>query len=273
MTKTQLVEQIKLKQSYLCVGLDTDLAKLPKHLLKLEDPVFEFNKAIIEATQDLCVAYKPNLAFYEAMGPKGWLSLERTLEIIPQSHFTIADAKRGDIGNTSSMYAQTFFETYGFDSVTVAPYMGEDSVKPFLEYKGKFTILLALTSNRGADDFEQLELNSGSKLYEEVLRKACSWGSSEQLMFVAGATRPEELKHIRTIVPAHFLLIPGVGAQGGNLAEVSAAAMNDEIGILVNASRSILYASSDENFAEAARAEALSMQEEMSVLLQMAGVV
>jgi orotidine-5'-phosphate decarboxylase len=273
MTKTELINQIKLKQSYLCIGLDTDLSKIPKHLLQLEDPVFEFNKAIIDATHDLCVAYKPNLAFYEAMGPKGWLSLQRTLEIIPRSHFTIADAKRGDIGNTSSMYAQTFFETYGFDSLTVAPYMGEDSVRPFLDYEGKFTILLALTSNRGADDFEQLELNSGSKLYEEVLRKACTWGSSEQLMFVAGATRPEELKHIRAIVPDYFLLIPGVGAQGGNLAEVSAAAMNEDIGILVNASRSILYASNEENFAEAAREEALSMHEEMRILLQMTGLV
>jgi orotidine-5'-phosphate decarboxylase len=273
MTKQELIEQIIQKQSYLCVGLDTDLAKIPEHLKKLEDPIFEFNKAIIEATQDLCVAYKPNLAFYEALGPNGWTSLKRTLEIIPKTHFTIADAKRGDIGNTSSMYAQTFFETYGFDSVTVAPYMGEDSVLPFLEYKDKWTILLALTSNRGAEDFEQLELSSGTKLYEAVLRKAATWGDSDQLMFVAGATRPEELKYIRSIVPEHFLLIPGVGAQGGDLAEVSAAAMNEEVGILVNASRSILYASSAEDFVHAARKEAETLQNEMSILMQMSGLI
>jgi orotidine-5'-phosphate decarboxylase len=273
MTKQELIEQIIQKQSYLCVGLDTDLAKIPQHLVDSEDPVFEFNKAIIEATQDLCVAYKPNLAFYEAMGPKGWTSLQRTLECIPKTHFTIADAKRGDIGNTSSMYAQTFFQTYGFDSVTVAPYMGEDSVRPFLDFKDKWTILLALTSNRGADDFEQLELSSGAKVYEEVLKKAITWGNADQLMFVAGATRPEELNHIRSLVPEHFLLIPGVGAQGGDLAAVSAAAMNEEIGILVNSSRSILYASSNEDFALAARKEAEALQNEMSILMQMSGFV
>jgi orotidine-5'-phosphate decarboxylase len=268
MNRQQLVSAIRAKKSFLCIGLDTDITKLPKHLLKTEDPVFEFNKAIIEATHDLCVAYKPNLAFYEANGVKGLQSLEKTMAIMPQDCFTIADAKRGDIGNTSSMYARSFFQHYGFHSVTVAPYMGSDSVKPFLAYENKWVILLALTSNEGAFDFETLELAKGGTLYEEVLRRSQDWGNAANMMYVVGATKAEYLEGIRKIVPDHFLLVPGVGAQGGSLQEVAKYGMNKECGLLVNASRSILYASSGEDFAEKAREEALKMQMEMKALLQ-----
>jgi orotidine-5'-phosphate decarboxylase len=236
-------------------------------LLQEKDPVYAFNKAIVEATADFCVAYKPNLAFYEAMGPKGWESLQKTLEIIPETHFKIADAKRGDIGNTATMYARAFFDVYGFDSITVAPYMGSDSVMPFLDYPGKWAIVLGLTSNEGAEDFEQQELASGGKLYEKVIQQSASWGSPEDLMFVAGATRIEELKRIRELVPDHFLLIPGVGAQGGDLKAVSEATLTADAGILVNASRSILYASDGPDFARAALQEAARMQQIMEGLL------
>lgn len=267
MNRQQLIDTIRKKKSFLCIGLDSDSTKIPKHLLKHADPVFEFNKQIIEATGDLCVAYKPNLAFYEADGVKGLQSLEQTVKIIPRDCFSIADAKRGDIGNTSAMYARSFFNHYGFDSVTVAPYMGSDSVKPFLNYEGKWVILLALTSNEGAFDFETLELANGGKVYEEVLRKSQAWGSAENMMYVVGATKAEYLAEIRKIVPDHFLLVPGVGAQGGSLSEVVKYGMNKDCGLLVNASRSILYASSGEDFAEKAREEAKKMQQEMEALL------
>ncbi|MGL4596036.1 MAG: orotidine-5'-phosphate decarboxylase [Bacteroidia bacterium] len=267
MTRQELFNQIKQKKSFLCIGLDTDKTKLPKHLLKLEDPVAEFNRQIIAATHDLCVAYKPNLAFYEADGVAGMQSLEKTMRYLPETCFSIADAKRGDIGNTSAMYARSFFDHYGFDSVTVAPYMGSDSVKPFLGRAGKWVILLALTSNEGAFDFQTQKLKNGKALYEEVLRQSAGWGSAEELMYLVGATKAEFLKEIRQYIPHHFLLVPGVGAQGGSLADVAKYGMNSHCGLLVNASRSILYASSGENFAELARVEAIRMQQEMSQLL------
>jgi orotidine-5'-phosphate decarboxylase len=272
MTRQELVKQIKTKRSFLCIGLDTDINKIPKFLLKSDDPVYEFNKQIIAATHDLCVAYKPNLAFYEAEGVMGLLSMQKSLGQIPENIFTIADAKRGDIGNTSSMYAKSFFEHYGFHSVTVAPYMGSDSVKPFLEFKDKWVIVLALTSNAGAADFQYVDSSSGEKLYEKVIRKCMTWATPEQLMFVVGATKAESLTNIRTMAPDHFLLVPGVGAQGGSLAEVAKYGMNKDCGLLVNASRSILYASSGEDFAEKAREEALRMQQEMDQLLTAAGI-
>lgn len=276
MNRDQLYEQICRKKSFLCIGLDTDSAKLPKHLLKEEDPVFEFNRQIIEATHDLCVAYKPNLAFYEADGVKGLQSMEKTVRIIPKECFTIADAKRGDIGNTSAMYARAFFEHYGFDSVTVAPYMGSDSVKPFLGYDGKWVILLALTSNEGAKDLQMLDVfelpqsrsETKTKLFEEVLTISQEWGNADNMMYVVGATQADHLITVRRIVPDHFLLVPGVGAQGGSLAEVAKHGMNDRCGLLVNASRSILYASAGEDFAERAREEAMKMQKEMETLLE-----
>jgi orotidine-5'-phosphate decarboxylase len=269
MNKAELVAQIKNKKSYLCVGLDTDPTKIPSHLLKEKDPIFEFNKYIIDATIDYAVAYKPNLAFYESLGKAGWESLEKTLEWIPKDVFTIADAKRGDIGNTATMYAKAFFEQLSFDSVTVAPYMGEDSVTPFLAFKDKWAIVLGLTSNAGSKDFQQLTVTeSGEPLYKEVLKKCATWGSSENLMFVVGATKASYFKEIRTIVPEHFLLVPGVGAQGGNLQEVSEFGLNASCGLLVNSSRNILYAGSDAQFAEAAKAEAKKMQQEMSKYLE-----
>ena len=270
MTREQLFEQILLKKSYLCVGLDTDPKKLPQHLLDTEDPVLEFNRQIIEATADLCVAYKPNIAFYEAQGPKGWVSLERTLQYIPKEIFTIADAKRGDIGNTSELYARAFFETMNFDSVTVAPYMGSDSVKPFLVQGGKWVILLALTSNPGSKDFQMLRLSDGSEeyLFEQVLRESAEWGTPGQLMFVVGATQAEYIQRVRQIVPEHFLLVPGVGAQGGSLEEISRLGMNQRCGLLINASRSIIYASSGRDFAEKAREAALEIQKEMEQYLE-----
>ncbi len=267
MTKAELIQQIRFKKSFLCVGLDPDLDKLPPHLLETEDPIFEFNKAIIDATKDLCVAYKPNTAFYECHGVKGWESLEKTINYIPKDCFIIADAKRGDIGNTSSYYAKTFFETLPCDAVTVAPYMGSDSVKPFLDFEGKWLILLALTSNQGSLDFQFTE-SEGTKLYEKVLKKAQEWGTDEQLMFVVGATRAEEIAKVRALAPNNFFLVPGVGAQGGSLDEVVKYGANDECGLLVNSSRGIIYASRGEDFAIAANGEALKIQSEMELHIQ-----
>lgn len=267
MNRQELFKQIKSKQSYLCIGLDTDLSKIPTHLLQAEDPIFEFNKAIIEATSDLCVAYKPNLAFYESQGSKGWRSLEKTMEIIPKNIFTIADAKRGDIGNTSTLYAQAFFKQMSFDSVTVAPYMGIDSVKPFLAFENKWVILLALTSNEGANDFQFNQQEGGGMLFQDVMRKAQTWGHADQLMFVCGATQAEQFEKLRAMAPDSFFLVPGVGAQGGDLAAISRLGMNKYCGLLVNSSRQIIYASKGKDFAEAARAEALKVQQEMSELL------
>jgi orotidine-5'-phosphate decarboxylase len=269
MTTTDLVQQIELKQSFLCVGLDVDLTKIPPHLFAEEDPIFAFNKAIIDATHHLAVAYKPNTAFYEAYGLKGWNALEKTINYINRIYpniFTIADAKRGDIGNTSRMYAKAFFEDLGFDSVTVAPYMGKDSVEPFLSFEGKYTILLALTSNEGAYDF-QTKLIDGTEVYKNVLETSKSWKNSENLMYVVGATKAEFLGDVRKIVPDSFLLVPGVGAQGGSLLEVCNYGMNKDVGLLVNSSRGIIYASNDDNFAEAAASEALKLQQEMKSIL------
>jgi orotidine-5'-phosphate decarboxylase len=253
MTRSQLTAFIRSKGSYLCVGLDSDVTKIPTHLRSAKDPVFEFNRQIIDATRDHCVAYKINTAFYEADGVRGWETMERTVDYIPKTHFTIADAKRGDIGNTSSQYARAFLETLGFDAVTVAPYMGEDSVRPFLEYKDKWTILLGLTSNSGARDFELQPAGDGL-LYEKVLTTAAGWGSPENLMYVIGATQAEAFVRIRELTPDHFYLVPGVGAQGGSLEEISKKAMNGDVGLLVNASRAIIYAAPGEDFAaEAAR--------------------
>jgi orotidine-5'-phosphate decarboxylase len=269
MTRTELFEQITKKSSYLCVGLDTDISKIPKHLLKSDDPVFEFNKQIIDATKEFCVAYKPNLAFYESLGPRGLESLEKTVKYIPKDCFTIADAKRGDIGNTSGMYAKTFFDYYGFDSVTVAPYMGKDSVTPFLQFKNKWVILLALTSNEGSSDFQMIELSeSREKLFNKVLMQSQQWGNADNMMYVVGATHPEMFRKIRKILPDHFLLVPGVGAQGGSLEEVSKAGMNNSCGLLINSSRQIIYASAVEDFAEAAGREAKSVRDEMKKFLQ-----
>jgi orotidine-5'-phosphate decarboxylase len=272
MKRTELVNQIFNKKSYLCVGLDTDIAKIPKHLLTEPDPVFAFNKAIIDAIGDLCVSYKINTAFYEALGVKGWEALEKTVHYIGDAHFKIADAKRGDIGNTSDQYAKAFFETLPFDAVTVAPYMGEDSVKPFLAYEGKWAIVLGLTSNKGANDFE-LKKTGNEFLYEKVLKTVAQWGTPENLMFVIGATQASEFTNIRKLTPDHFYLVPGVGAQGGSLKDISEKAMikggsaTAQCGILVNVSRAIIYASDKENFAEAARVTAKKYQGEMASYL------
>ncbi|GHA72656.1 orotidine-5'-phosphate decarboxylase [Pontibacter akesuensis] len=270
MTRAQLFEQILKKKSYLCVGLDTDPLKLPEHLMDTEDPVFEFNRQIVEATADLCVAYKPNIAFYEAQGPQGWVSLQKTLEVIPPDIFTIADAKRGDIGNTSELYARAFFQQMAFDSITVAPYMGADSVKPFLKQEGKWVILLALTSNAGSQDFQMLRLHDGHEeyLFEQVLRTSSDWATADQMMYVVGATRADYVQRVRQLIPNHFLLVPGVGAQGGSLAEISRLGMNQQCGLLVNSTRAIIYASSGKDFAEKARAAALEVQREMEALLE-----
>lgn len=268
MNRESLFSQIKKKKSYLCVGLDTDLEKIPTHLLTHSDPVFEFNKQIIDATHEFCVAYKPNIAFYEALGPKGWESLQKTIDYIPKDIFTIADAKRGDIGNTSSLYAKAFFKQLNFDSVTVAPYMGEDSVKPFLEFKNKWVILLAHTSNTGSADFQLIESRQGKKLYEEVILKSQEWATPDQLMYVVGATRADKIGEIRKLAPHHFFLVPGVGAQGGDLEAVSKYGMNQQCGLLVNSSRAIIYASGNENFAGAARHEASLIQQEMKTYLE-----
>ncbi|MCE3282095.1 MAG: orotidine 5-phosphate decarboxylase [Chitinophagaceae bacterium] len=263
MTRLQLIQQVNRKRTYLCVGLDTDITRLPAHLRSHPDGIFEFNKAIIDATKDYCVSYKINTAFYEALGQRGWAAMEKTVNYIPSTHFKIADAKRGDIGNTSAHYARAFFEALPFDAITVAPYMGEDSVRPFLEYKHKFTIVLGLTSNAGAKDFE-LQQTGDVMLYEKVLHTVAKWGSEDNLMFVVGATQANELENIRRIVPKNFLLVPGVGAQGGSLAEVSKYGRNQDGGLLVNASRAVIYASAGEDFAAAAANIAQEYQVEMS---------
>ena len=270
MTTQQLIDQIKKKKSFLCVGLDVDLNKIPQHLLQTEDPIFEFNKAIIDATHHLCVAYKPNIAFFEAYGLKGWQALEKTINYINKYHpeiFTIADAKRGDIGNTSTMYAKAFFEDLAFDSVTIAPYMGKDSVEPFLAFKDKHTILLALTSNQGAFDF-QTKLVDGKELYKQVLETSKTYANSENLMYAFGATKAEYLSEIRQIIPNSFLLVPGVGAQGGNLQDVCKYGMTKDVGLLINSSRGIIYASNQEDFAQAAAQKAEVLQKEMQAILE-----
>ena len=275
MTRKELIEQIVSKRSFLCVGLDTDIKKIPKHLLEKEEPLFAFNKAIIDATAPYCVAYKPNLAFYESLGVEGMKAFEHTVRYLRKYyplHFIIADAKRGDIGNTSAMYARTFFEEYNIDSVTVAPYMGEDSVTPFLGYDGKWVILLALTSNRGCTDFQLMSDTEGERLFERVLRKSQEWAGPDKMMYVVGATRGAMFEDIRRIVPDHFLLVPGVGAQGGSLEEVCRYGMNKDCGLLVNSSRGIIYASQGEDFAEAAAASALALQSSMSAELAKIGL-
>lgn len=275
MTRQELIQNIKTKRSFLCVGLDTDLKKVPAHLLNEEDPIFAFNKAIIDATAAYCVAYKPNLAFYEAFGVKGLMAFEKTVKYIKENYpdqFIIADAKRGDIGNTSAMYARTFFEEYNLDSVTVAPYMGEDSVTPFLGYDGKWVILLALTSNKGSHDFQLTESTDGEKLFQKVLRKSQEWAGNDQMMYVVGATQGQAFEEIRKIVPDHFLLVPGVGAQGGSLSEVCKYGMTQECCLLVNSSRAIIYADSTENFAKAAAEAAKAVQQEMEAELNSRGI-
>lgn len=268
MTRKELFAQICQKQSFLCVGLDSDIQRIPAHLQNSPDPLFAFNKAIIDATKDYCVAYKPNIAFYEAMGAAGWESLRKTLDYIPATHFTIADAKRGDIGNTSRLYARAFFETMNFDAVTVAPYMGEDSVAPFLEFTDKWVILLALTSNKGSQDFQtDLQSSNRQPLYEKVMRRAMQWGSPENLMFVVGATHPEKFAEIRAIAPEHFLLVPGVGAQGGDLQGLAHHGLNDNCGLLVNSSRGIIFAGGGEDFAEQAGKAAQNLQTQMAALV------
>lgn len=270
MTTAELIKQIYIKKSFLCIGLDVDVNKIPKHLLQTEDPIFEFNKAIINATHDLCVAYKPNTAFYEAYGLKGWQSLQKTIQYINENYpqiFTIADAKRGDIGNTSAMYAKAFLEDLNFDSVTVAPYMGKDSVEPFLAFENKHTILLALTSNEGAFDF-QTKLSGETEIYKHVLETSKTWKNSENLMYVVGATKAEYFTEVRKIVPDSFLLVPGVGAQGGSLQEVCKYGLNENVGLLINSSRGIIYASNGTDFAEKAREEAHKLQMEMRSILK-----
>lgn len=267
MTKQELITQIKQKRSFLCVGLDPDLNKIPEHLLRTDDPVFEFNKQIIDATKDFCVAYKPNIAFYECLGKKGWDALEKTVNYIPKNILTIADAKRGDIGNTSQMYAKTFFETYQFDAITVAPYMGKDSVQPFLNFENKWTVLLALTSNEGSKDFQTFS-NGKKELFEEVITTSQQWENAQNLMYVIGATRGGDIARARQLAPKNFFLVPGVGAQGGSLEDVCKYGMNDEIGLLINSSRSIIYADNSENFSDAAREAAKQLREEMSVYLK-----
>jgi orotidine-5'-phosphate decarboxylase len=266
MNRQELITSIKEKKTFLCIGLDTDISKIPASLLHYDDPVFEFNKAIIDATKDLCVSYKINTAFYEARGVKGWESMQNTLNYIPDDIFTIADAKRGDIGNTSTQYAKAFFECMNFDSITVAPYMGKDSVSPFLEFKNRWAIVLALTSNEGAFDFQYL-IDHEQEIFKHVIMKVCEWGNAENLMFVVGATKTEQLQAIRQIIPHHFLLIPGVGTQGGNLDDVCKYAMNNDVGILVNVSRQVIYAATDETFAERAKEEALKLQQQMEIYL------
>ena len=276
MNRQQLIEQIKTKKSFLCVGLDTDLKKVPQHILNEEDPIFSFNKAIIDATAPYCVSYKPNLAFYEAFGVKGLMSFEKTVKYLKENyphHFIIADAKRGDIGNTSAMYARTFFEEYDIDSLTVAPYMGEDSVTPFLGYEGHWVILLALTSNKGSLDFQMTTDEQGERLFEKVLKKSQQWGTKDNMMYVVGATQGRMFEDIRKLAPEHFLLVPGVGAQGGSLEEVCRYGMTSDCGLLVNSSRGIIYASTGSDFAEVAGQKAKELQEQMAVQLQAAGVI
>lgn len=269
MTKQELVGHINEMGSFLCVGLDPDLKKLPPHLLRESDPIFAFNKAIIDATVEHCVAYKPNMAFYEAQGLKGWESLKKTIDYIPKDKFTIADAKRGDIGNTARMYADAFYNYFGFDSITVAPYMGADSVTPFLEQEGKWAIVLGLTSNKGSNDFQRKSMTDGGELYEKVITTAQDWGTDENLMFVVGATRGESIGNVRSLAKDHFFLVPGVGAQGGSLEEVVNYGANDQVGLLVNSSRGIIYAGNDESFALAASEEARKLTEQMRGLISM----
>ena len=271
MNREQLIEQIFKKQSFLCVGLDPDIRKIPEHLLQKEDPIFEFNKQIIDATAPYCVSYKPNLAFYECLGVKGVMAFEHTVEYLKKfypTHFIMADAKRGDIGNTSSMYARTFFEEYNVDALTVAPYMGEDSVTPFLQYDGKWVVLLALTSNKGSHDFQLTEDTNHERLFEKVLRKSQEWGNEENMMYVVGATQGQMFEDIRRVVPHHFLLVPGVGAQGGSLQEVCKYGMTKDCGLLVNSSRGIIYAGHDTDFAQAAAHNASELQQEMAIELE-----
>lgn len=271
MNKQELFKNIKQKKSFLCVGLDTDIKKIPSHLLKEEDPIFAFNKAIIDATAPYCIAYKPNLAFYESMGVKGWIAFEKTIQYIKKNYpdqFIIADAKRGDIGNTSTMYARSFFDELDIDSVTVAPYMGEDSVSPFLAYEGKWVILLALTSNKGSHDFQLTEDPQGERLFEKVLRISQNWGNDENMMYVVGATQGRMFEDIRKIVPNHFLLVPGIGAQGGSLEEVCKYGLNSHCGLIVNSSRAIIYADSTEKFAEVAAEKAKEVQQQMAEQLK-----
>jgi len=267
MDKLALFQQIQQKSSFLCIGLDPAVEKIPAHLHREADPLFAFNKAIIDQTADYAVAYKPNIAFYEALGPKGWESLQKTLDYIPKDIFTIADAKRGDIGNTSKLYAKTFFEYMDFDSVTVAPYMGQDSVSPFLEFEGKWVILLALTSNEGSENFQQFKNVEGKVLYQEVLTRSQRWGNENNLMYVIGATRGEKIEDARRLAPGYFFLVPGVGAQGGSLEEVARYGMNATCGLLVNSSRGVIYASSGRDFADAAKREAIALQQEMVTYL------
>ncbi len=268
MTRKEIYHRILQKQSYLCIGLDSDIERIPRHLLSEQDPILAFNKAIIDATKDLCVAYKPNIAFYESLGARGWQTLEKTLEYIPDTHFTIADAKRGDIGNTSRRYASAFFEQMDFDSITIAPYMGEDSVSPFLSFENKWVILLALTSNPGSSNFQKQHLQGHQELYQLVLTEAQKWASPEQLMFVVGATHPEHFAIIRELAPDNFYLVPGVGAQGGDLEAISRYGFNDQVGLLVNSSRGIIYAGTGEDFAEEARKAASHLQLQMAKLLE-----
>lgn len=272
MNRKELIQEIKNKGSFLCVGLDTDIKKIPAHLLNETDPVFAFNKAIIDATAEHCVSYKINTAFYEALGSSGWETMERTVNYIPKNIFTIADAKRGDIGNTSNMYARAFFETLTFDAVTLAPYMGKDSITPFFEYENKWGIVLALTSNPGSEDYEQKSIGA-DKLYERVIKTTCEIGNDSNLMFVVGATKAEELANIRQIIPEHFILVPGVGAQGGSLNDVAKFGMNKDCGLLVNSSRNIIYAGSGDDFAEKAKYEAKKINEEMKKLLIQFGII
>ena len=267
MNRQFLFQQIQKKKSFLCVGLDADMSRLPQHLHHCDDPIFEFNKQIIEATKDYCIAYKPNLAFYEALGNKGWTALQKTLEYIPKEHFVIADAKRGDIGNTSRLYAKAFFETLNFDAVTVAPYMGIDSVQPFLEFEDKWVILLALTSNQGSNDFQLSQQDKEMPLYEKVMRKAQTWGNPDNLMFVTGATHPEKFAELRAIAPDNFFLVPGIGAQGGDLKGVAKHGLNDLAGLLVNSSRGIIFAGGGEDFAMHAQKAAIALQQEMAEIL------
>lgn len=268
MNKKQLLQQINRKKSYLCIGLDSDISKIPPHLLKYKNPILEFNKQIIDATHDVCVAYKPNLAFYEIYGAKGWETLEKTITHIPENIFKIADAKRGDIGNTSTMYAQAFLENMPFDAITIAPYMGEDSITPFLKIKNKWVIVLGLTSNKGAQDFQFLKANK-KPIFQHVIEKSMQYGTTENMMFVVGATKEAFFKDIRVFCPDHFLLVPGVGAQGGDLQKLSKYGMNKEVGLLVNATRSIVYASNGKDFAEKAREEAMRLQTEMKTYLKL----
>lgn len=276
MKRTELVDNIRAKQSFLCVGLDSDIKKIPKHLLEREDPIFEFNKAIIDATAPYAIAYKPNLAFYECDGVKGMAALEKTVKYIRENHpdiFIIADAKRGDIGNTAKMYARSFFEHLGVDAITVAPYMGEDSVTPFLEYPDKWTILLALTSNKGSQDFQMIQDKNGHRIFERVIKRSSHWGTPINLMYVVGATQGQLFEDVRKAAPRNFLLVPGVGAQGGSLEEVAQYGMIDECGLIVNSSRAIIYASGGEDFAQAAGEKAKAMAEQMAELLEKYGVI